>query len=149
MKTKKILCPVDFSTLENAALEVATTLARDRGATLLITHVEEIPIAYGEGEFYYGLATPDRAELERMLNAVVPTDPTVRYEHRLVTGDPAEEIVELAEREGVDMIVLATHGRTGLFRLLMGSVAEAVVRKAKCPVLTVKATVPATEKAVT
>jgi nucleotide-binding universal stress UspA family protein len=73
-----------------------------------------------------------------MLHAVVPTDPSIPFEHKLMTGDPAAEIVRLAESEGADMIVMATHGRTGLRRLLMGSVAEAVVRRAACPVLTVK-----------
>jgi nucleotide-binding universal stress UspA family protein len=62
----------------------------------------------------------------------------VPYEHHLITGDPATAVVQLAEEENVDMIVMGTHGRTGLSRLLMGSVAEAVVRKANCPVLTFK-----------
>ena len=75
-----------------------------------------------------------------MLEAVVPTDPTVPYEHRLITGDPATAIARLAEEEQADLIVMGTHGRTGLTRLLMGSVAEAVVRRAPCPVLTYKQT---------
>ena len=83
-----------------------------------------------------------------MLSEVVPTDPAVGYEHRLLIGSPATSIVQLAEREGVDMIVMPTHGRTGLVRLLMGSVAEEVVRKAKCPVLTVKAAAERTAKSV-
>ena len=96
-------------------------------------------MAYGGGELYYGIEQPDRQELDRMLAEVVPTDKSVGYEHRLLVGSPASAIVHLAEKEGVDMIVMPTHGRTGLMRLLMGSVAEEVVRKAKCPVLTVKA----------
>ena len=139
MNAHKILYPTDFSTLGQTALEMATSLARDRGAKLLIVHVEEPPMAYGGGELYYGIEEPTRAELQRMLSEVLPTDPSVGYEHRLVIGAPATGIIHLAEREGVDMIVMPTHGRTGLLRLLMGSVAEEVVRKAKCPVLTVKA----------
>ena len=73
-----------------------------------------------------------------MLSEIKPADPEVPYEHRLITGDPATAVVELADEEAVDMIVMGTHGRTGLSRLLMGSVAEAVVRRAKCPVLTFK-----------
>lgn len=142
MNVPKILFPTDFSTLAQAALETATSLARDRGAKLLIVHVQEPSLAYASGEFYYGIEAPDRREQQRLLHEVVPSDPTVGYEHRLITGSPAEVIVDLAETEGVDMIVLATHGRTGLFRLLMGSVAEAIVRKAKCPVLTIKVAVP-------
>jgi nucleotide-binding universal stress UspA family protein len=138
MNAHKILYPTDFSTLGQTALEMATSLARDRGAKLLIVHVEEPPMAYGGGELYYGIEEPTRAELQRMLSEVLPTDPSVGYEHRLVIGAPATGIIHLAEREGVDMIVMPTHGRTGIMRLLMGSVAEEVVRKAKCPVLTVK-----------
>jgi universal stress protein A len=142
MNAPKILFPTDFSTLGKTALEMATSLARDRGAKLVIVHVEEPPLAYGGGELYYGIEEPDREELQRMLTAVVPTDSTVGYEHRLMIGSPAGAIVHLAEQEHVDMIVMPTHGRTGLGRLLMGSVAEEVVRKAKCPVLTVKAAAP-------
>src|SRR5689334_9142037 len=138
MNAPKILFPTDFSTAGQTALDLATSLARDRGAKLLIAHVEEPPMAYGGGELYYGIEMPDRKELEKMLSEVVPTDPAVGYEHRLVIGSPATAIVYLAEKEGVEMIVMPTHGRTGLLRVLMGSVAEEVVRKAKCPVLTLK-----------
>ena len=147
MNAAKILFPTDFSILGQTALEMATSLARDRGAKLVIAHVEEPPLAYGGGELYYGIAEPDHTELQRMLTAVVPSDPLVGYEHRLMIGNPAAAIVHLAEQEHVDMIVMPTHGRTGLGRLLMGSVAEEVVRKAKCPVLTIKAAAPAAAKA--
>jgi universal stress protein A len=139
MNTPKILYPTDFSVLGQTALEMATSLARDRDAKLLIVHVEEPPMAYGGGELYYGIDMPDLKELQRMLAEVVPTDPQVGYEHKLVMGSPAGGILHIAEKEGVEMIVMPTHGRTGLLRLLMGSVAEEVVRKAKCPVVTVKA----------
>jgi len=147
MNASKILVPTDFSTLGQAALEMATSLARDQGAKLLIVHVEEPPVAYGGGELYYGLEEPNREALQRMLSEVVPTDTTVNYEHRLIVGSPATAIVFLAEKENVDMIVMPTHGRTGLSRLLMGSVAEEVVRKAKCPVLTIKSAAKRLEKA--
>jgi nucleotide-binding universal stress UspA family protein len=146
MNGSKILFPTDFSSLGQTALEMATSLARDRGAKLLIVHVEEPPLAYGGGELYYGIDQPDRTELQRMLQEVVPTDPGVAYEHRLLIGSPAGAIVHMAEKETVDLIVMPTHGRTGLLRLLMGSVAEEVVRKAKCPVLTVKAAAAAPAK---
>lgn len=147
MNAAKILFPTDFSVLGQTALEMATSLARDRGAKLLIVHVEEPPVSYGGGELYYGIEEPNRTELQRMLVEVVPTDPAVGYEHRLLIGSPAGAIVHTAEKEGAAMIVMPTHGRTGLMRLLMGSVAEEVVRKAKCPVLTVKAAAPAPAKA--
>jgi nucleotide-binding universal stress UspA family protein len=145
MKARKILLPTDFSTLSDSALGYATSLARDTGARLLIAHVEEPAMAYGGGEMYYGVMYPDTAALKKMLEEVKPTDPGVPFEHWLLTGTPAEEIVRLADQEQVDMIVLATHGRTGFRHLLMGSVAEAVVRKAHCPVLTLKPTQPAAE----
>lgn len=105
---------------------------------MVIVHVEEPPLAYGGGEFYCGIQEPDREELQRMLMAVVPSDATIPCEHRLIVGAPAGAVVELAEKENADIIVLATHGRTGLTRLLMGSVAEEVVRRATYPVLAVK-----------
>jgi len=138
MKAKKILFPTDFSHTGDAALAMATALARDSGATLLIVHVQEPPMAYGGGELYYGVPNPATEDLHTMLQEVKPPDPAVPCEHRLITGDPATAVVHLAEEEGADMIVMGTHGRTGLSRLLMGSVAEAVVRRAKCPVLTFK-----------
>jgi nucleotide-binding universal stress UspA family protein len=138
MNAKKILFPTDFSTCSEGGLEQATALARDAGATLLIVHVEEPPAAYAGGEMYYGISEPDQTALLNMLHAVLPTDPTVPYEHLMLRGDPAGTIVEVAEHENCDLIVMGTHGRTGLRRLLMGSVAEAVVRRATCPVFTYK-----------
>jgi nucleotide-binding universal stress UspA family protein len=70
-----------------------------------------------------------------MLEDIRPADPAVPFEHRLTMGDPAGEVVRLAGDEAAEMIVMGTHGRTGLTRLLMGSVAEAIVRRAPCPVL--------------
>jgi nucleotide-binding universal stress UspA family protein len=138
MKLNKILFPTDFSHCGDEALSLATALARDTGARLLIIHVEEPPLAYGTGHMYDGPTEPSQAQLSELLHKVVPSDETVSYEHHLLMGDPAREIVAYAESEQVDFIVIGTHGRTGLFRALMGSVAEHVVRHAKCPVATVK-----------
>ncbi len=138
MKANKILFPTDFSHTGDAALEMATALARDAGATIIIVHAEEPPTAYGGGELYYGLPEPATDELLKMLRKIEPADPAVPYEHRLISGDPAHAIVRLAKEENVDMIVMGTHGRSGLSRMLMGSVAEAIVRRAECPVLTYK-----------
>jgi nucleotide-binding universal stress UspA family protein len=138
IRTKKILFATDFSKLSDAALDQATALARDSKATLLIVHVEEPPAAYGGGDLYYGVPDPDQGTLRKMLNDVHPTDPEVAVEHHLLIGDPATEIAALASQQGVDLIIIGTHGRTGLSRLLVGSTAEAIVRKAPCAVLTVK-----------
>ncbi len=138
MKFRKILFPTDFSHCSDAALPLATSLARDSGARLLIVHVEEPPMAYGGGEMYYGMPNPVADDLRAMLQKIKPTDPNVPYEHHLVVGDPALAICDLAKSEGVDVIVMGTHGRTGIRRLLMGSVAEAIIRHAPCPVFIMK-----------
>ena len=138
MKAEKILVPVDFSESSDAALEWATVLARDTGATLLITHVETVPLTTGGGEYIYSIPEPPTQELLERLNKIVPKDPNVPVVHRLLAGDPADAVLRTAKSENVDMIVMGTHGRRGISRLLMGSVAEAIVRRAECPVLVLK-----------
>jgi nucleotide-binding universal stress UspA family protein len=138
MKFKTILYPCDFSTAERAAFDYACELARDNGAKLLIAHVEEPPVMYGDGTFYYGIPEPDHEGVRKMLAAYKPKDPAVKYEHHLLQGDPALEVIGLAERENPDLIVMSSHGRSGLARLVMGSIAEAVMRGAPCPILVVK-----------
>lgn len=135
MAQKTILFPTDFSTASDAALVHAESLARQMNARLLIVHVEEPPLAYGGGELYYGLPEPSSERILKMLEDVKPSDPSVPYTHRLTMGDPAGEVVRMASDENAEMIILGTHGRTGMTRLLMGSVAEAIVRRAPCPVL--------------
>jgi len=135
MAQKTILFPTDFSTASDAALVHAEALARQMNARLLIVHVEEPPLAYGGGELYYGLPEPSSERILKMLEDVKPSDPSVPYTHRLTMGDPAGEVVRIAEDENAEMIIIGTHGRTGMTRLLMGSVAEAIVRRAPCPVL--------------
>jgi nucleotide-binding universal stress UspA family protein len=138
MKPQKILVPIDFSTGSDAALEMATSLARDSGGFLVLAHVEVIPLSAAGGEYLYAMPEPPTEELLAKLDAIVLPDSHIPVERRLLAGDPADAIIRLAETENVDMIVMGTHGRRGLTRLLMGSVAEAVVRAAPCPVLTVK-----------
>ncbi len=143
MSTRTILVPTDFSSASDAALPHAATLARQSGARLLIVHVEEPPMAYGGGELYYGLPEPDSARIAAMLEKVKPSDPAIAFTHRLAMGDPASEICRIAADEKAEMIVLGTHGRTGMFRLLMGSVAESILRHAPCPVLVYRETAAA------
>ncbi len=138
MNRKKILFATDFSDLSQAALAYATTLAQHDGATLFIVHVIEPPPTSAASELYMAVPMESEEDAEGILRAVVPSSKDVPVEHKLLRGNPADEIVRLADEEGCDLIVLATHGRTGLLRLVMGSVAEAVVRRARCPVLTVK-----------
>jgi nucleotide-binding universal stress UspA family protein len=140
MAQKTILVPTDFSHASDAVLPHAEALAKQSGARLLIVHVEEPPLAYGGGELYYGLPEPSSERILKMLEDVKPSDPKVPFAHRLTMGDPAGEIVRIATEEQAEMIVLGTHGRTGMTRLLMGSVAESIVRRAPCPVLVYRET---------
>ena len=136
--TTKVLLPVDFSTHGEQALQMAVSLTRDHQGELVLLHVEEQPLAYGGGDFYYGYPEPNREELKQML-AEVTVDAQLPVTRYVIAGSPAAAIVQFAKDQAVDYIVMPTHGRTGLARLLMGSVAEEVVRRASCPVLTVKA----------
>jgi universal stress protein A len=140
MAQKTILFATDFSHASDAALANAEALATSTGAKLLIVHVEEPPLAYGGGELYYGLPEPSSERILKMLEDVRPKNPAVAFTHRLTMGDPASEIVRIAGDEKAEMIVIGTHGRSGVSRLLMGSVAEAIVRKSPCPVLVYRET---------
>ena len=138
MDRKTIVFATDFSNWSDEALGYAETLASRDGARLLIVHVTEPTTVLGEGAFYYGVPTVDRGVLRESLEKVRPHDPSISCEHRLIEGNPAEALVELAAQEHADCIVLGSHGRTGLPRVLMGSVAEHVVRLAHSPVMVVK-----------
>jgi nucleotide-binding universal stress UspA family protein len=135
---RTILIPTDFSSSSRQALEVATSLAQEHRAKLVIVHVMEPPTIYGEGELVASFDDSDVEEARQQLEAVVPADGSLPCEHKLMRGHAAEDILRAAETSGADLIVMGTHGRTGLTHLLMGSVAENIVRKARCPVLTVK-----------
>ena len=138
MKDKKILFCTDFSRLSDAALPLAEMVARGKEADIIVVHVQEPPTTYMAGEFYYGPLEPDPATLKQLLHRVVPADPNVSCKHEMIQGDPATEILRIAKENKVEMIVMSSHGRTGLERILMGSVAEKVVRRAPCPVLIFK-----------
>src|SRR5262245_18876910 len=119
-----VLHPTDFSELSGHAMRMACALARDYNARLIIVHVVPPPVvAYGEG-----IIPPDPVnrikELETKLRQLRVPDGDVRAERRLEERDPATMILELASEEHADIIVMGTHGRTGLDRLFMGSVAE-------------------------
>jgi nucleotide-binding universal stress UspA family protein len=142
-----ILHPTDFSKQSEFAFELACSLARDYGAELYVVHVVTPPVVvYGEGVLP---VEPEsyQAELREKLNRLRSGEPEVRVLHRLVEGQPVDEILRLAKEIGCDLIVMGTHGRTGFGRVLMGSVAEKVVRTAPCPVVTVRQPSPLAERA--
>ena len=137
---KTILYATDFSAEARPAFEVACALADEGGGRLVILHVERPPLATLGGT----AGVPplpneyDRERLWQELQAIQTARASITVEHRLEYGDPAAVILKVAEEIAADLIVMGTHGRTGLRRLLMGSMAEQVVRKAPCPVLTVR-----------
>lgn len=139
---KTILHPTDFSLPAMAAFELAGTLASACGAKLLLLHVRPMPIKLLPRE---GVPVPEvgeesEAALRARLNVLAPADSTVAVERLLLVGDEAVEIIDTATETDCDLIVMGTHGRSGVTRMLMGSVAEEVSRKAPCAVVTVKAT---------
>lgn len=132
-----ILLPTDFSEPSAGACQLSTELARDYNSRLVLLHVSATPIiGYGEGVVP---PNPDvLAEIAaEQLDRLPAADPKVRTERRVVEGDPTSVILNVANEVHADLIVMGTHGRTGISRLFAGSVAEQVVRKADCPVLTV------------
>jgi nucleotide-binding universal stress UspA family protein len=138
---KTILHPTDFSKYSNYAFHVACSLARDYGARLLVVHTYSPPalMSFDGMEADWGAPDWQRAMLDHKLRQVAFPGGDVKVEHRLVEGFAAEGILDAAKEAKADLIVMGTHGRTGFNRLLMGSVAEEVLRKATCPVLTIKA----------
>lgn len=134
---RTLLHPTDFSEQSEYAFRVACALARDYHTRLVVVHVLTIPaVVFVEGyvPFDSELIRADaQARLER-LEAI----PTAQFERHLKEGDPATEILHLQQGLRADLIVMGTHGRTGFARLLLGSVAEEVLRRATCPVLTVR-----------
>lgn len=133
-----ILHATDFSTYSKYAFRMACAVARDYKARMIVVHVMVPPVVvYSEG------MVPVQAEniqevLNERLRTLADQHPEIPMETRLVEGDPATEILRAAEESKCDLIAIGTHGRTGVHRLLMGSVAEQVVRKAPCPVLIIK-----------
>ena len=143
LRIRRICCPVDFSEASSGALDAAAGLARDASASLTLLHVDPIP---GSAIPEAMLATPP--ELAHDLSA--PADRPLaewvaraerlgatRVEARRSVGQVAEEILALLAAEPFDLVVVGTHGRRGLGHALLGSVAEQVVRRAPCPVLTI------------
>lgn len=143
---RKILCPIDFSDPSYRALATAVELASRYQAELHVVHVVppvplvELPpgsgsVAFDVKQYETELLASYRKTLDQAIQKFIRSD--IKVTEYLELGDPAHEIVQLAERIKSDVIIIATHGRTGLKRFLFGSVAEAVVRRSPCAVLTI------------
>ena len=146
MNIQRILAPTDFSELSKQGLTSALELAETFGAKLLLLHVVEPPPYPVEGIMPSQLGATLLDDLERQASndLVQMLSEThgriVEVTRRVVVGIPYRKIVEVAEEEKSDLIVMTTHGRTGLSHLVMGSVTEKIVRTAPCPVLTIRPT---------
>ncbi|MEI6692259.1 MAG: universal stress protein [Chlorobium sp.] len=141
-KIHTILCPVDFSDASHKAIRYAQEFAGNMGASVyLLNVVEPRPMAVDVSLNY----VPFEADLEKAakedLEVILEDFRRIglRAEYGVVIGGPADSILEKIETLNVNLVIMGSHGKKGLSRLIMGSVAETVVRKANCPVLIVKA----------
>ncbi|MCZ2340605.1 MAG: universal stress protein [Bacteroidales bacterium] len=133
IRVTNILYPTDFSSYSNQAYFHAVGLAENYKAALTILFVHT-----PGGTPDAANPTGDRRYWRQQLEQIRPNNPAIPVRHVFLEGDPASEIVRYAANAGIDVIVLGTHGRTGVDRLLMGSVAEKVMRESPCSVLVVK-----------
>jgi universal stress protein A len=145
----KIMVTTDFSEAGDHAIGHAFRMAADHGAEVILCHVFEMVVAPNPlyAQYYpsdlFSPEVRERAAIDArnaLLERVPKSGPLAGVQHTAVLayGTPADEIIRAASEQGVDLIVIATHGRTGLKHLFMGSVAERVVRHAPCPVLVVR-----------
>lgn len=142
---KRILCPIDFSTFSKAALEEAASLAAGMGSELCLLHAYQNPAYVLPMSGYVGptadMITRIRKQLGEELEALA--EPVrkqgIKVETLVIEGVPFHTIVDHSKEWKADLIVMGTHGRTGLTHALTGSVAERVVRLAPCPVLITRA----------
>ena len=140
---KRILCPVDFDEYSTGALKEATALALSSAGTMHILHVVQINPLFDQGaaegftagEMYEAQIEFARKKVEQKLTAIPPE---VKREIIIEIGDPGDSIIDMQAKLGADLVVMATHGRKGFKHLVLGSVAERVVRESRVPVLMVR-----------
>jgi nucleotide-binding universal stress UspA family protein len=143
---KKILCPTDFSEPSYQAVETASDLAETFSAELILLHVvSPVPVpssttppsGFNVALYQEELKKSAEDSIKDMAEKYISKD--VQYRGKIIHGSPAERITKAAEEENCDMIVIATHGLTGIKHLIFGSVAEKVVRTSTVPVLSIRA----------
>lgn len=147
----RILAPTDFSRHADVAVRYACGLAHRLGAELHLLHVlaetilpvgpDPSMVATMPPEFYTSSEEQTREALRDLIPRTWPQPPSLKIDVRW--GDPVVEVVSHAQGNAIDLIVIATHGRTGLSHVLLGSVAERIVRESPCPVLTIRDRTPA------
>ncbi|TAK08799.1 universal stress protein [bacterium] len=144
-KIKKILAPTDLSDLSRTSVRHALEMAHSLGAEVIVYHVisyEEVNLPH-EGFYTESLAKWLPQERKKLLSEFLRENFTdmiakVEIKQEVEVGVPYQRIVEKAAEEGVDLVVMSTHGRTGLIHMLIGSVTEKVVQRATCPVLSIR-----------
>jgi nucleotide-binding universal stress UspA family protein len=140
---KKILCPIDFDENSSHALESAIEIARHFNAAIFLIHAVPLVAQFGEVPLPVSLyQDQQRAALARLNEIAGQKLSGIEHRTAVYAGDVAGSILQAVEQFKPDLLVLATHGRTGLAHLVLGSVAEAVVRRSACPVLTIRAEKP-------
>ena len=131
---KRILCAVDFSSTSTKAMLFAERLVTESGGELILLHAFNQPANYNVS----GQTEPADPEVKRQLQALAPMHPDITVRRALHVGPPGEAICWVADDQQCDLIVMGTHGRSGVKHLLMGSVAEYVLRHARQPVIVVR-----------
>jgi len=141
---KTILFPTDFSTCAKAAQKVAFDVASQCGARLYIVHVIHTTAFLGEAEIFHFHLPDFSSQMEKAaqqhLDTLVPDSlrQKIAVEAVVLHGTPFREILTFADEKQVDLIVIATHGRSGLQHLLLGGTSDKIIRQAPCPVLSVR-----------
>ena len=148
MNIKRILAPVDFSDVSQQSVDAAASLASQLGASVVVLHAVE-PVYFAGTMFGPEINVPHLVEEQRRAAKSAMETMLARLEKRQIsatglveTGIPQDMILKTAKSKKCDLIVMGTHGRSGVTHLLLGSVAEKVVRSATCPVMTVRVTEP-------
>ncbi len=142
-RIKKILIPIDFSDYSRHSLRYAIDLAKQFEAKMYLINVFEPPYngievewMIGTSRFNEDIEKMARNELDKLIKEEMPSDMEIEVIYKV--GKPFLEIIETASQEDIDLIIIATHGQTGIKHLLFGSTAEKVIRKAPCPVLSIR-----------
>ena len=143
MEIKKILCPTDFSDTSKSAIDWAVSLASSQHAELWLLHVVDHLQGFEHYQIFLltpheiaeKLVDPAKGELSKI---ALKIKKNIKIETAIKQGKTFVEIIKTAKEQGIDLIVIGSHGRTGLSHVLIGSVAEKVSRKAPCPVLIVR-----------
>ncbi len=139
---KKIMVPTDLTSHSTYVMRYAAKLAEQFGAEIHLVHVvEPVPVVYYEAAMFTEESAAKLVETARKLMHKMPESPWstgTKVVHEVMEGAPITQIVNYAKEHGIDLIVAGTHGRTGVGHLLLGSLAEKIVRMAPCPVLTIR-----------